>query len=174
MPQSLTNEKSTLVQVMDWCWQATSHNLSQCWPRSMSPYDITRWQWVNSLGPSDAIWRQRSGSTLAQVMACCLTAPSHYLNQCWLIISKVSDIHLRASSQEIPQPSIIEIIWEIKGLLLYEYSTHQSNVVSNITIWWITLQNKYHSGIILNRYTEGFSQYIYFFFLKITLKVWGN
>ena len=23
-------------------------------------------------------------------MACCLTAPSHYLNQCWLIISKVS------------------------------------------------------------------------------------
>ena len=34
-------------------------------------------------------WWQRSGSTLAQVMACCLTAPSHYLNQCWLIISKV-------------------------------------------------------------------------------------
>ena len=48
-----------------------------------------RGQWVNSLGPSDAIWRQRSGSTLAQVMACCLTAPSHYLHQCWLIISKV-------------------------------------------------------------------------------------
>ena len=45
-------------------------------------------QWVNSLGPNYAIWRQRSGSTLAQVMACCLTAPSHYLNQCWLIIRK--------------------------------------------------------------------------------------
>ena len=44
---------------------------------------------VNSLWPSDAIWWQRSGSTLVQVMACCLTAPSHYLNQCWLIISKV-------------------------------------------------------------------------------------
>ena len=44
---------------------------------------------VNSLWPSDAIWRQRSGSTLAHVMACCLTAPSHFLNQCWLIISKV-------------------------------------------------------------------------------------
>ena len=28
----------------------------------------------------------RSGSTLAQVMAYCLMAPSHYLNQCWLII----------------------------------------------------------------------------------------
>ena len=30
---------------------------------------------------------QRSESILAQVMACCLTAPSHYLNQCLLIIS---------------------------------------------------------------------------------------
>ena len=30
-----------------------------------------------------------SWSTLAQVMACCLMAPSHYLNQCWLVIIKV-------------------------------------------------------------------------------------
>ena len=41
---------------------------------------------VNSLWPGDAIWWQRSGSTLAQVMACCLTATNHYLNQCWHII----------------------------------------------------------------------------------------
>ena len=44
---------------------------------------------VKSLRPSDAIWRHRFGSTLAQVMACCLMAPSHYLNQCWLIVSEV-------------------------------------------------------------------------------------
>ena len=44
---------------------------------------------INSLWPSDAIWRKGSRSTLVQVMACCLTAPSHYLNQCWLIISKI-------------------------------------------------------------------------------------
>ena len=36
----------------------------------------------------DAIWGHTSRSTLAQVMACCLMASSHYLNQCWLI-SKV-------------------------------------------------------------------------------------
>ena len=42
---------------------------------------------VNSLWPSDGIWRHRPLSTLAQVMPCCLTAPSHYLNQCWLIVS---------------------------------------------------------------------------------------
>ena len=40
---------------------------------------------INPLWPSDAIRRQRSESTLAQVMACCLTATTHYLNQCWLI-----------------------------------------------------------------------------------------
>ena len=46
-------------------------------------------KWVNSLWSSDAIWRHRSGSILAQVIACCLTAPSHYLNQYWFIISEV-------------------------------------------------------------------------------------
>ena len=30
-----------------------------------------------------------SMSTLAQVMTCCLTAPSHYLYQCWFIISGI-------------------------------------------------------------------------------------
>ena len=29
-------------------------------------------------------------SSLFQVMACCLTAPSHYLDQCWLIVSGIS------------------------------------------------------------------------------------
>ena len=44
---------------------------------------------INSLWPGDAPWRHGTRSTLAQVMACCLTAPSHYLNQCWLIVSEV-------------------------------------------------------------------------------------
>ena len=41
-------DMSTLVQVMAWCRQATSHYLSQCWPRSMSPNGVARPQWVNS------------------------------------------------------------------------------------------------------------------------------
>ena len=40
------NEKSTLVQVMAWCHQATSRWLSQCWPRTISPYAIARPQRV--------------------------------------------------------------------------------------------------------------------------------
>ena len=44
---------------------------------------------LNSLWPSDTIWHHRSWSTLAQVIAWCLMAPSNYLNQCWLLISEV-------------------------------------------------------------------------------------
>ena len=40
----------------------------------------------NSLQPSIINCQSRSESTLAQVMACCLMAPSHYQNQCWLLI----------------------------------------------------------------------------------------
>ena len=48
MALDLTDDKSTLVQVMAWCHQATSHYPSQCWPRSMLPNGVTRPQWVNS------------------------------------------------------------------------------------------------------------------------------
>ena len=41
------SDKSTLVQVMAWCRQATSHYLNQCWPRSLPPYGVTRPQWVS-------------------------------------------------------------------------------------------------------------------------------
>ena len=44
----VSDDKSTLVQVMAWCHQATSHYLKQCWRRSLLPYDVTRPQWVNN------------------------------------------------------------------------------------------------------------------------------
>ena len=48
IPQDLTtgNVNATLVQVMAWCRQAPSHYLSQCWPRSMSSFGVTKPQWV--------------------------------------------------------------------------------------------------------------------------------
>ena len=51
MPRDFTDDKSILVQVMAWCHQSTSHYLSQCWFRSLSPYGITRPQWVDGLSP---------------------------------------------------------------------------------------------------------------------------
>ena len=41
-PSHHLNQWSPLVQVMAWC----HHYLSQYWPSSMLPYDITRPQWV--------------------------------------------------------------------------------------------------------------------------------
>ena len=34
---------------MAWCRQAASHYLNQCWPRSMSPYGVTRPQRVKTV-----------------------------------------------------------------------------------------------------------------------------
>ena len=49
MPLDLTDNKSTLVQVMAWCRQATSHYLSQYWPRFMiNPlYSLMGQRWAN-------------------------------------------------------------------------------------------------------------------------------
>ena len=49
MSLDFTSDQSTLVQVMAWCRQVTSHYLSQCWPSSLSPYGVTRPQSANEL-----------------------------------------------------------------------------------------------------------------------------
>ena len=59
--------------------------------------------YFNLLWLNDAIWRHTSGSALAQVMTSWLTALSHNLNQCWLLIGKFCGIHLRAISQWLPK-----------------------------------------------------------------------
>ena len=88
--------ESPLAQVMVCCLMVSGHYLNQCWLITKgvlwhsTQCNFTRNVYkLNSLWQSDAIWQHRFRSTLAQVMACCLTAPSHYLNQCWLIISEV-------------------------------------------------------------------------------------
>ena len=41
VPKSPINDESTSVQVKAWCHQATSHYLSQCWPRPLYCYKIS-------------------------------------------------------------------------------------------------------------------------------------
>ena len=56
MPLDLTDATSTLGQLMAWCRQTSSHYLSQCWPRSISSYSVTRLQCVelsHVFDPSD-------------------------------------------------------------------------------------------------------------------------
>ena len=78
-------------QLMMWCCPRKNHLFIQTlsWSQLVK---VLIHAILKSLQPSDAIWRDRqhgSESTLAQVMACCLTAPSHHLNLFWLITSKV-------------------------------------------------------------------------------------
>ena len=88
--------------------------------RFSSLYGVTRPQWVNSSWPSDAKWQHRSESTLAQVMAHFLMAPSHYLNHCSLIISEVlwPSTEGNRVSQEILKISILDMNLKIDDLRL--------------------------------------------------------
>ena len=64
MPQDFTDDESTLVQIMAWCHQATSHYLSQCWPCCMSPFGITRPQWVHVL---NLFWKYKSNFEVSAI-----------------------------------------------------------------------------------------------------------
>ena len=66
-------------------------------------------QRFNSLWPSHAISQHRSGSTLAKVMNCCLTAPSHYLNQC--------KHHICETLWDSPESNFTVRVW---GTILYD------------------------------------------------------
>ena len=73
-----TNDQSTLVQVMACCRQATSHYLSPCWPRSLSPSGVTRPKWVKEQDSPlcDYVW-------LACVFPPCLQGTAE--NKIWLV-----------------------------------------------------------------------------------------
>ena len=87
MSADFTDDQSTL---------ATSHYLRQCWPRSLTPYGVTRPQWVNfedNLGNLEYSSKHNPGmnardliddeSTMIQVMAWCCQATSQCLYQCY-------------------------------------------------------------------------------------------
>ena len=91
MSLDFTDDQSTLVQVMAWCRQATSHYLSQCWPRSLSPYGVTRPQWVNHVcitGP-EYVNPWATGNAKVHAQHCSYwslgaKAPGHMYPQWWL------------------------------------------------------------------------------------------
>ena len=68
-----------------WVWKKYIHIINKMKNKWFFSIKIRANWWIHSLRPSDTIQHHGIWSTLAQVMACCLTAPSHNLNQCWLI-----------------------------------------------------------------------------------------
>ena len=59
---------------------------------------------------TDAIWWNRSGSTLAQIMACCQTAPGDgtKLNQCWLLVSEAHEGTFGANTGSTDNSNVFE------------------------------------------------------------------
>ena len=114
---------------------------------------------VNSLWPSDVIRRHRPESTMPQVMAWCLMAPSHYLKQCWLII-KCNLVH----SPDIDMKSICNMCSEGIHLKLLSslpgaYGLNNGMVCLSAgriryIVATITLQRSQQAGITISLYTH--------------------
>ena len=82
------NNVPALVQIMAWR-RPCDEPLSEPMMISLLTHNgVTRPRWVNPLVPIDTIWHHETWSKLVRIMARCLTAPSHYLNLSWLIITK--------------------------------------------------------------------------------------
>ena len=77
-----SDDKSTLVPVMDWCRQATSHNLNQYWPRSLPPYGFTRPQWVKLIhGRMSVVYHDWPGVLFIKpILVLCMQFSSLSLN----------------------------------------------------------------------------------------------
>ena len=81
-----------LSEILQLCINTTCGQASSKWghiPLQSNEDQHIMFHNFNSLWPSDAIQQHKSMSTLYQVMACCLMAPGHYLNQYCILISEV-------------------------------------------------------------------------------------
>ena len=93
MSLGFTDDQSTLVEVMAWCRQATGHYLSQCWPRSQSPYGVTRPYWVLIIKDAQIMKKKHKCSSSMLHSSKATTSLSHFdqvtygdidLDQHWL------------------------------------------------------------------------------------------
>ena len=144
MPQDLTDDKSTLVQVMAWCHQAASHYLRQCWPRSLSPYGVIRPQGVKGKLCPHNIDKSRILSDQEQVdgykdqseyglsqweMALHINVISHWLNPCpvWSLAKTRNSQYIPRNTHIIPDFSSI-LVW----LVIYWLCPYPLGLWSNL------------------------------------------
>ena len=99
---------------------------------------------VNSLWPSDAMHRRRSWSILVHVMAYCLAAPRHYLNQCWLIINGISGIRLWVMLTWLLRVSIPRLCVQIAHLKSQPHILAANELIKLHLIITTTKQNRVH------------------------------
>ena len=107
---------------------------------------------ISPLTHCGSLWQHRSGSTLPQVIVCCLLAPSHYLNQCWLVISEIKwqspeDDYTKDSSDincwnKHNKANLRDLIAATGLVILLKFDpNHRFFVPCDLEIWWMALKN---------------------------------
>ena len=105
---------------------------------------------------SDAMWWYRTISTLSQGVACCMTSPSHYLSQCWIVIGEVlwhsSQIKFTDNARNITLP-----YWTAKHLLLFFVCIlymlrHSDGMAHALKVWkclsYVPLRDHWDSPVV--------------------------
>ena len=120
------NAKSTLVEVMAWCRQATSHHLSPCWPRSLLTYDIIRPQWINNTNLSYSV----SSNLLSIFEIACLTDDC----TCTVVLNSCTSGEKQEEHQIWTHCSLaIKLVpWSWVRTLILHYA-------ENVIRWWVPL-----------------------------------
>ena len=86
----------------------------------------------------------RSVSTLVQVMAWCLTAPCHYLNQCWLLTGEVLWYSPKTKFSVTAQNTILYNEFEIHNLNITAISSRGQWVkwfLNKLNMWQVMIIN---------------------------------
>ena len=110
--KSTFDDNSTLVQVMAWCRQAASHYLSQCWPKAMASYGITRPQWVNK----EIFAQQKNLSVTQYLTVFILWAYNQSINVwCYQLPNKNSQTYLKVIFGSAASPA--EVVYCLLGLM---------------------------------------------------------
>ena len=143
MSLDLNNDESTLVQVMVWCHQATNHYLSQCWPRSMLPYGVTRPQWVDNIN------RYHQG----QVNEWMSQIHRQVLQTHLLVYPASSRVpHVDLASSPLVACSFVSVKWVVlparswnASMLLYAQYPALPDHLKNIINFFLSNHKKHHS-----------------------------
>ena len=142
MPLNLIDDRPTLVQVMAWYRQATSHYLNQCWPRSPAPDGVTRA--YELLDQNQHIsWYQLHAMNATGIELVLISYPISYIYESKQYLNFVGfvqasfSLHYRVSKQAmaimIYKCHFKVLIWFWTYLLVY-------SIISNsfLTILWCT------------------------------------